>query len=80
MRWRRGDGKRAWTVQQVDRCLAAQAEMDDVLRIETDDLTHEAVVEAVAACELSLLPETRGAVRRWWARCMVWLRHVRPNL
>ena len=62
----RGEGRRSWAAQQIDRCLQAfEAEIREH-RITTDHMTTQQVVQAVADCAgLSLTEDRRSRPRRF---------------
>ena len=53
----RGEGVRSWGAAQIQRCLDGLAQLDPADAIQTDGLSHAAVVEEVARhAQLTLIP------------------------
>ncbi|WP_134684819.1 AAA family ATPase [Brevibacillus migulae] len=74
----RGEGKRSWPAQQIDRCIEGLAH--DCFRdhLETDQMTIEEVVEKIAAMvNIPLQPDRRGKLRKLLDRYGTQLRHIR---
>lgn len=74
----RGEGRRSWAAQQIDRCLQAFEGEIREHRITTDRMTIQQVVQAVADCAgLSLTEDRRSRPRRFLDRLAVQWLHVR---
>jgi hypothetical protein len=75
---RRGDFKRSWPAQQLDRCLEALASPRFADHLDTADLGVEDVAEAIAGrVGLAMLPRESSSMRRSLNRLKVQLQHVR---
>lgn len=73
------EGRNSWAAQQIDRCTQA---FDDPNfgghRIQTDGMTIDQVVEHIAALAgLTLLPDSRSGLRRFFDRAAVQWLHIR---
>ena len=74
----RGEGKRSWAYQQIERCVSGLTLFPDADKIQTDALTLEQVVEKVAEhAGLSLLPDPRGNLIRKIERLKGKIRDIR---
>ncbi|WP_068774288.1 AAA family ATPase [Paenibacillus sp. FJAT-26967] len=74
----RGEGKRSWAAQQIDRCIAGFS--NEVFRqyIETDKMTVEDQAVLIASqLHIPLTPDTRGKTRKLYDRIRTQLRHIR---
>lgn len=70
--------REAFAVEAIDRCLAFFDRPAPGVRIETDCMTAEQVVETVAqACGLTLPPDRRGVLERKLARLKTTVAHIR---
>lgn len=75
---RRGDKKNAWSFDQVDRCVEAFQKTTFESYIDTDHLSIDEVVEAIADhCQLDILPEKRSPLKKKWDRLLIWCHHKR---
>lgn len=74
----RGEGKRSWAAQQIDRCLDGLS--SDVFRhhLQTDDWTISQTAETIASlANISLQPDHRGKVRKALDRWKTKRSHIR---
>ncbi|MFC6590858.1 AAA family ATPase [Deinococcus lacus] len=71
----RGEGGGSWGAAQIERCLAGLAQLDPADHLQTDGLTHEQVVGAVA----QRAGLTLGPLQRRWERLRVQLRAARGD-
>ena len=76
----RAESGESWGAQQLDRCLYGLNQLDPSEHLHTDGLTHEQVVEAVAArAGLTLQPDTLPAWQRRLNRLRVRWRSIRVD-
>ena len=76
----RAESGESWGAQQLDRCLYGLNQLDPSEHLHTDGLTHEQVVEAVAArAGLTLQPDNQTNWQRHWNRMRVRIRSARGD-
>lgn len=74
----RGDGRKSWPAEQIDRCVAALGDRVFEEKIDTDRMSVDEVVSYIAsACGIPLMPDRRSGFRKSLDRILVKLRHIR---
>ncbi|MFC5701633.1 AAA family ATPase [Cohnella faecalis] len=74
----RGEGGQSWAARQIDRCLAGFEDEAFRHHLQTDLMSIEAVAETIASmCDLPLLPDRRGAIRKRIDRVKTQIKHIR---
>ncbi len=70
--------KENFAVEAIDRCLAFFNGPAEGIRIETDGMSVEQIVEKIGeVCGLSLLPDTRSGIGREADRFKTMIQHIR---
>ena len=71
-------GREAFAMEAIERCLAFFGSGVPGIRIETDRMTVNQIVDRIGeACALALSPDRRGAMARNMDRLQVAVRHIR---
>lgn len=74
----RWEGKNSWAAQQIDRCLEGLSHEVFHEHLATDHMSIGEVVDTIAAkCGLSLLPDSRTALRRQFDRALSKWKQIR---
>jgi broad-specificity NMP kinase len=74
----RGDGKDSWAAKQMERCIEGLSNKNFEYHIDTENMTIEAVAERIASiAEITLLPQSRGRLKKIYNRVKTQLQHVR---
>lgn len=75
---KRGDGGNAWTVRQLDRCLAGLYNEDFGTHLNTEQLTiKETAAEIARLSGMALPPDKSGKLQRKIGQLKTQLRHIR---
>ncbi len=68
----------SWGKQQINRCLTAFESEIREEKILTDELTVDEVVEEIGKrCDLHLLDDNRGVLKRKWDSFLTTVKHIR---
>ncbi|MOA00203.1 Tunicamycin resistance protein [compost metagenome] len=74
----REDYKDSWPARQMDRCISSLSQDKFKTYIHTDHLTPEEVLERIAGeCNVELLPDTRGMIKKNIDRLVTKIKHIR---
>ena len=74
----RGDGANSWPAQQIERCLKGFENEKFDYRVDTENKSVEEVAEEIASqCGISLLPRSRGPIKKLWNRIKTQIQHIR---
>lgn len=74
----RGEKKNSWGAQQINRCVKCFEDPEFEIRIDTDNLSIDQVVEKIAyLCEIELLADNRSNIKKTIDRILVWKKHIR---
>ncbi|MUT67838.1 AAA family ATPase [Paenibacillus sp. NEAU-GSW1] len=74
----RGDGARSWGAAQIDRCMQSLSGELFQKHLNTDEMTTEQVVQAIAAeLDLTLLPDNRSKLQKSFDRIATQIKQIR---
>lgn len=74
----RGERKNSWGAKQIDRCIEGLSNDIFQHRIDTENMTIEAVVETIASISnIQLLPDNRSNLRKRLDRIKTQIKHFR---
>ncbi|GKU78416.1 AAA family ATPase [Paenibacillus sp. L3-i20] len=74
----RGEGKKSWAAEQIDRCIAGLSLEVFQHHIDTNSMTTQEVISYLASrAELELLPDKRSKFRKSYDRIITQMKHIR---
>ncbi len=75
---RRFETKNSWAAQQIDRCIEAFSTSITEIKIQTDDMTIDEVIQEIAKqCNIKLSDDNRNKFQKTWGRVITQFKHIR---
>lgn len=74
----RGQGIQSWAAEQIDRCVAGLKHERFETHIQTDAMTVEEMIQAIAShAQIAISPDTRSEWKKKLDRILVKVKHIR---
>ncbi len=75
---RRFETKNSWAAQQIDRCIEAFSTSITEIKIQTDDMTIDEVIQEIAKqCNIKLSDDNRNKFQKTWGRVITQFKYIR---